>query len=332
MQSKRYLLLLPALFTAFYANAQLQIDKQIQLTGATANDRRITGLGTPTAATDAVSVANVQNNAMGYVAATNSGNAYSVSLAVAPASYTAGLMVTFKTSAANTGAATLNINGLGAKNILKYANQALIANDLANAQMVMVMYDGASFQMLNPTPGFTGSLAGDVTGTQGATQIASGVVGSAEITDGSIANADIANSTITPAKLSASGATTGQVITYDGTNVTWGAVGGNSIAFNRVAKVANAGNTSYTATIADGIVAVDMSAGTNFTVNLPSGVPSGGIIIVKIEKFNNSTLPVLTIVPAGSGKTIDGTPNVGFGNAGGNRSLYSDGAGNWYGW
>jgi hypothetical protein len=100
-----------------------------------------------------------------------------------------------------------------------------------------------------------------------------------------------------------------------------------------VAVIANAGNTSYTVQSGDDIVGIDMSAGTNFTVNLRSSatVGSGAIVIIKIEKYNNALLPVLTIQPNGTDK-IDGNNNIAFGNAGGNRRLYSDGAGNWYGW
>src|SRR5438876_8099912 len=42
---------------------------------------------------------------------------YTLTYAVAPAAYVAGEVYTFKAHAANSGAATLNINGLGAKSI-----------------------------------------------------------------------------------------------------------------------------------------------------------------------------------------------------------------------
>ena len=101
--------------------------------------------------------------------------------------------------------------------------------------------------------------------------------------------------------------------------------------FARTGLIANAGNTSYNVVAADDIIGVDMSAGTNFTINLQPATTSGEILIIKIEKYNNALLPVLTIQPNGTDK-IDGNNNIAFGNAGGNRRLYSDGAGNWYGW
>ena len=123
-----------------------------------------------------------------------------------------------------------------------------------------------------------------------------------------------------------------QAVAGNNSTLTWGAVGGGSIIFSRVGNIANAGNTSYTIPASGvDITAVDMSAGTNFTMNLPAATTVGRILVVKIEKYNNALLPVLTLQPNGTDK-IDGNNNLAFGNATGNRRLYSDGAGNWYTW
>ncbi len=131
-----------------------------------------------------------------------------------------------------------------------------------------------------------------------------------------------------------------KVSSVSGNNATlsWGSpsvstVSGHSISFSRNAITANAGNTSYTATTSDEIIGINMSAGTNFTVNLPtaSSFGAGKIIIIKIEAYNNGLLPVLTIAANGTDK-IDGASTNAFGNAGGSRKLYSDGSSNWYTW
>ncbi|HVZ41507.1 MAG TPA: hypothetical protein VHI13_19655 [Candidatus Kapabacteria bacterium] len=122
-----------------------------------------------------------------------------------------------------------------------------------------------------------------------------------------------------------------QAVAGNNATLSWGTIGGGSILFSRTGVIANAGNTSYTVQTTDDIVGVDMSAGTNFTVNLPPATTSGKIIIVKIEKYNNALLPVLTVQPNGTNK-IDGFNNDAFGNAGGVRDYYCDGAGNWYSW
>lgn len=122
-----------------------------------------------------------------------------------------------------------------------------------------------------------------------------------------------------------------QSVAGNNATLTWGAVGGGAIIFARTGVIANAGNTSYNIITSDDIVGIDMSAGTNFTVNLQPATTAGEIIIIKIEKYNNALLPVLTIQPNGTDK-IDGANNTAFGNAGGARRFYSDGAGNWYAW
>jgi hypothetical protein len=53
---------------------------------------------------------------------------------------------------ANTGTATLNINGLGAKNIFKSVNVALSSGDIKAGQELVVVYDGVNFQAIGLAP------------------------------------------------------------------------------------------------------------------------------------------------------------------------------------
>src|SRR5690606_15246733 len=67
-----------------------------------------------------------------------------------------------------TGAATLNVSGLGAKTIKKIAGAAkadLAANDIISGQPVHVAYDGTDMVLLSPTN--LGTAAGKDTGTSG---------------------------------------------------------------------------------------------------------------------------------------------------------------------
>jgi len=64
-------------------------------------------------------------------------------------SYVAGHVYSFKANTANTGACTLNINGLGAKTIKKNVSVDLDDNDILASQMVDVIYDGTNFQLLS---------------------------------------------------------------------------------------------------------------------------------------------------------------------------------------
>jgi hypothetical protein len=65
-------------------------------------------------------------------------------------SLVAGQTFKFVAPSANTGAVTLNVNSLGAKNVNKNGTTALAAGDIAALSTVTVTYDGTNFQVVNP--------------------------------------------------------------------------------------------------------------------------------------------------------------------------------------
>ena len=81
-----------------------------------------------------------------------SDDTYVVSLDVAPTAYTAGMMITFKANTVNTGACTLNVNSLGAKSIVKNADEELSDSDIKADEVVTVIYDGTNFQLQTGIP------------------------------------------------------------------------------------------------------------------------------------------------------------------------------------
>jgi len=85
--------------------------------------------------------------------------AYSCSLTPPIVGYTAGTTYWFRANTANTGSGTLNLNGLGAKTIVKQANQSLAANDIRAGQWVMVTYDGTNMQMQSQTGNASGNVS-----------------------------------------------------------------------------------------------------------------------------------------------------------------------------
>lgn len=85
-----------------------------------------------------------------YVADTGAANAYAIAPSPAIVAYVAGQTFSFIAANANTTTSTLNVNGLGTKNILKRYNTALAANDILANQMVCVEYDGTQFQLMIP--------------------------------------------------------------------------------------------------------------------------------------------------------------------------------------
>jgi hypothetical protein len=107
--------------------------------------------GTSTAAQTATSVL---DDSVAYCADAGSNDTYACSLSPAPASYTTGGRYRFKANTANTGAATINFNSLGAKTIKSVAGGVttdLSDNQIRVGQVVELVYDGTNMQMISPT-------------------------------------------------------------------------------------------------------------------------------------------------------------------------------------
>jgi hypothetical protein len=64
--------------------------------------------------------------------------------------YAAGQIFWFVAAGANTGAVTLNIEGLGAKAVTKNGTTALVSGDISSGSIVCVIYDGTQFQLVGP--------------------------------------------------------------------------------------------------------------------------------------------------------------------------------------
>lgn len=88
------------------------------------------------------------DGALDYAADTGSVNACAIALVPVLSAYIVGMPVWFKPASSNTGAATLNINSLGAVQIKKNGNKDLVAGDLLAGMIVGVVYDGTNFQLL----------------------------------------------------------------------------------------------------------------------------------------------------------------------------------------
>lgn len=88
---------------------------------------------------------------LNYIADTGAVNALVATLSPALGSYTAGTLVQVKVAVTNTGATTINVNGLGAKTIKKLDGATdLAAGDLVAGQVVSLEYDSTNFQLQSP--------------------------------------------------------------------------------------------------------------------------------------------------------------------------------------
>ncbi len=92
----------------------------------------------------------IQTQSFGYGSAGGTGNALTLTLSPALLSYTAGVSVEVKATASNSGNATIDINGLGTKNIYKMAEGVLgglEAGDIVSGGVYRMTYDGTQFQI-----------------------------------------------------------------------------------------------------------------------------------------------------------------------------------------
>lgn len=86
-------------------------------------------------------------------------NAQTLTYSVAPAAYYQGQIFAFIAGATNTGACTLNVNSLGAKNVY-LGNAALTGGEILSGKVYVVAYDGTQFQMVSPPNTGRGGLIG----------------------------------------------------------------------------------------------------------------------------------------------------------------------------
>lgn len=87
-----------------------------------------------------------------YQVSTGSANAYALSATQSITAYATGQTFSFIPNFTNTGTATLNVDSVGAKEILRPDGSGLTSGDIKNGQMVVVAYSGVddAFKMLSP--------------------------------------------------------------------------------------------------------------------------------------------------------------------------------------
>lgn len=109
---------------------------------------RHTGVGNAVDRTDYSAAGQVQDGAMVYAADSGTADTYAITLAPAITAYAAGQVFVFKAGNSNTGASTLNVNAVGAKNILDHRGSALTADTIVQDGVYVVVYDGTQFQLV----------------------------------------------------------------------------------------------------------------------------------------------------------------------------------------
>lgn len=94
-------------------------------------------------------LASLMRGSCAYSADTGAANAYVVTLPLAPVANFNGTVINFLPAFTNTGASTVNVNGLGVKSILKKGSLALTAGDIVAGSIAMIVFDGTNYKLMN---------------------------------------------------------------------------------------------------------------------------------------------------------------------------------------
>jgi len=115
-------------------------------------------------------------NVSDYYTGGGTANAQTLTIVARPGAvaYVTGLRVRWKPTATNTGAATINVNGLGAQTITRFDGTVLQAGDIATGRYAEAWYEAGAFRLTNnslsiPSPALpSGYITGLICGTSAA--------------------------------------------------------------------------------------------------------------------------------------------------------------------
>ncbi len=118
------------------------------------NNHKLTGLAVGTAATDSVTLGQSQTNVAGFIAAGGTADVITATFSPSITTLADGMIFRVRASAANaTTTPTFSPNGLTARVITKYGNQALLVGDIFGAgHELLLQYHlaGTRYELLNP--------------------------------------------------------------------------------------------------------------------------------------------------------------------------------------
>ncbi len=219
------------------------------------------------------------------IASTGSANAYALAYASAPAVYVNGQQFAFNANFANTGSATANVNGLGARTIQKQTSVGmanLASGDIQSGQHVVLEYDSGLDKLILLTPQFGAGLSLPVSVANGGTGV--GTLGAHGVLMGEGTS-----------NVAASGAgTAGQVFTSAGASADG--------SYQNISAIQTK-TADYTLVQSDQGDTFIMNSASAHTITLPSDATVGNGWSVRI--INRGT-GILTIARAGSDTIASG--------------------------
>lgn len=116
------------------------------------NDRLNVGDGIRSGGYPIPNFSDNQKNTFGYGVASGSADALTLALSPALLSYVEGVSIEFRSTTTNTGAATINVNGLGAISIRQQDLSVLTAGLITSGRNYKLTYNGTYFLIMNAAP------------------------------------------------------------------------------------------------------------------------------------------------------------------------------------
>ena len=225
------------------------------------------------------------NSQLSSVAGTNSITATATPTLTA---YATGAIYSFIAANTNSGAATLSIDGLTATSITKNGSVALSAGDIQSGKMMLVEYDGTTFQLVNNII-YGGSITnGNIVSLTTPLSASNGGTGAATLT----ANNVVLGNGVAAVQFVAPG-TSGNVLASNGT--TWASATPTIIAPTAIGQVPfSTDGTTYTATQKiTQMTAVASTSGTSIDfTSIPSWVKRITVMFAGVSTTGGSGVQV----------------------------------------
>ncbi len=171
-------------------------------------------------------------------------------------------------------------------------------------------------------------------GTVTTSKMADSAISGLKLLTFAVTNRHLAANAVTPDKISSSGATSGDVLRYNGTAVVWGAPASGGSSFNH-SVVSSA---TYSIATSDDIIGADVSSnGITMTLPAASSVPAGKTLIIRVENGDASVSGRAISINRNGTDLINYsqtsiTINQGTGVPATAIRLYSDGVNQWWQW
>lgn len=252
-----------------------------------------------------------------------------IGTSVPPATaYVAGMTISFVPVATNTGAMTIDLDGLGAKNIYVGSSTPMTGGEIVSGRIAQLEYDGTRFQLYQATisiPDGSVITAKLADGAVTTVKIADSAVTTTKIADSNVTTAKINNGAVTEAKIDTGAVTVDKIGSAAVTaSKLDGAQSGTApiyaarawVNFNAIPLSGTYGRTGTLVTVA--MTSHGMTTGQQVNLTFSAGTggtATSGSYLVTVLDANN-----FTVTDSVSG-TITGSPSV-------TRNIWVRGSGN----